>query len=516
MTKQLVEKIESAVQCGNYSRLGRCFRTKQNNYFYDLGTGKIFQIKKETADILDSIIKNNGFNHIEEIECLESERLASLEEIYDAIINENILQAPELHKFIGPQISELDEQLNSKRAQITLELTEKCNMRCKYCLYNENHGGYREFGNEDMTFEIAKKAIDDLVKHSEKEEVYVTFYGGEPLLKFDLLKQCIDYCESLKDRDISYAITTNCTLITQEIADYFSKLKNLHIIASIDGPEDMNDNYRVFVNGKGTFNDAISGLKLLVDACRHEETITIGINSVLPEYEEDQLEKIDKFFSELEWLPDNVVYTSSFVSKGEREMDYLGVDSGIEVDIVEKSNNIKGYFDPLFDWATSNISESEFSLRNIAKDNIIKDLALIHNRLLFENPMKYYYMSGCCVPGARRVYVTTGGEYLICEKLGEAPSIGNVHSGLDYESIKKYYVDDYCSEAQKYCKDCWAIHLCGMCYMNCYNKDGAHFKYRHSHCLMNRIYVEKNLSLYHEILENNPDALEILSDYDFS
>lgn len=157
-----------------------------------------------------------------------------------------------------------------------------------------------------------------------------------------------------------------------------------------------------------------------------------------------------------------------------------------------------------------------FYIRNIAKDNIVKDLALIHNRLLFDYPMKYYYMSGCCVPGARRVYVTAKGDYLICEKLGEAPSIGNVYSGLNIKNIKTHYVDGYCSEALKYCKDCRAIHLCGMCYMNCYDKNGIHFSYRHSHCLMNRIYVEKNLSLYHELLENNPKVLEMLGDYDFT
>lgn len=201
-------------------------------------------------EILNSVINNNGFSLIDEIKYLESDKLVALEELYDVIIKENILQAAELNEFIGPQISELDEYLNSKRAQITLELTEKCNMRCKYCVYNENQGGYREFGHEDMTFEIARKAIDDLVSNSGKEEIYISFYGGEPLIKFDLFKSCIDYCENLKDKKISYAITTNCTLVTKEIAEYFSKLNNMHITASIDGPEDMNDNYRLYTNGK--------------------------------------------------------------------------------------------------------------------------------------------------------------------------------------------------------------------------------------------------------------------------
>ena len=95
----------------------------------------------------------------------------------------------------------MENQLLRNRAQITLELTEKCNMRCKYCIYQEGQGGYREFGNHDMTFEVAKLAIDDLIEHSQDEKViFVSFYGGEPLLKFDLLKQCIDYCETIKGK----------------------------------------------------------------------------------------------------------------------------------------------------------------------------------------------------------------------------------------------------------------------------------------------------------------------------
>jgi len=512
----IIEKIESVIHCTNFSRLGRCFRTRKNYYFYDLGTGKVFQVNKVTFDILNNMLNYNGFSHIDEINYSESEKMSALEELYDVIIKENILQAPELTEFIGPQISELDEFLRSKRKQITLELTEKCNMRCKYCIYHENQGGYRRFGNADMTFDIAKKAIDDLVINSGEETIHVTFYGGEPLLKFNLIKNCIDYCKNFKDKKISYAITTNCTLVTKEIAEYFSKLKNLHITASLDGPKDINDKYRVYINGKGTFKDAIAGLKLLVDMCRHENSITFGINCVLPEHDISTLEKIDNFFSSLEWLPENVIFTSSFVSSGEREMDYMGVDSEIEKEIMENSKKIKGYFDPLYEWATSDINKSEFAFRNIAKDNIIKDLALIHKRHLFHHPMKFYYMNGCCVPGARRVYVTAKGEYLICEKLGEAPSIGDVYSGLDIEKIKKHYVNDYCNEALKYCKDCWAIHLCGMCYMNCYDKNGIHISYRHSHCIMNRIYIEKNLSLYHELLENNPKIIEGLNDYVFT
>ncbi|ETU65126.1 MULTISPECIES: radical SAM protein [Bacillota] len=192
--EDILDKIKSKIQCRNYKRLGRCFESNNKKYFYDLGTGKIFQVEPEVFDLLNLILDNKWDEAVK----ISSQ---SKSDVYESIINENILLAPELNSYIGVQISDLENQLLRNRAQITLELTEKCNMRCKYCIYQEGQGGYREFGNHDMTFEVAKLAIDDLIEHSQDEKViFVSFYGGEPLLKFDLLKQCIDYCETIKGK----------------------------------------------------------------------------------------------------------------------------------------------------------------------------------------------------------------------------------------------------------------------------------------------------------------------------
>lgn len=506
-----INKIKKMIQCNNYKRLGRCFESSKNKYFYDLGTGKVFQVEKEVQELLQFILNEDW-----EKACSCSEE--AIQDVYSTILEEEILLAPELKTYIGPQVYDLDSKLENNRAQITLELTEKCNMRCKYCVYQDGQGGYREFGNNNMTFDIAKRAIDDLIQHSDNEEnVFVSFYGGEPLLKFDLLRECINYCETIKNKNISYAITTNGTIIDEDIATFFADLGDkMHITISLDGPKDMNDKYRVYSNGSGTFDDTVRGVKLLVEKFRDAgKEFSLGINSVLPEYEEENLNDIEVFFETQDWIPKDTVFTSSFVSTKDKEMNYRGVDSDVEMDIIDKGKKIKGYFDPLFDWAKEgDLKDTTFKL--IAKDNMIKELAMIHRRLLFKHPMESYYMSGCCIPGARRVYVTTRGDYLICEKLGEAPSIGNIYKGLDVKKIKRIYVDDYCNQTMKFCGECWAAHLCGMCYMNCYDKNGINLKLRHSKCIMNRIYIEKNLELYHELLENNPKIISVLNEYDFS
>ena len=510
--EEKIEKIFSVIGRTNNKRLGRCFKTKKNNYYFDTGTGKVFSVEDDVYYVLKRILDNTDVNTMIDDSAIS---LRAVDEVLNTITTENILLAPQLENFIGPQISDLDERLNMQRKQVTLELTERCNLRCKYCLYNVEQGGYRQFGTRDMTFDIAKKAIDDLMRNSGDESVYVSFYGGEPLLKFDLLKECIDYCESLRDRDITYAITTNGTLITRDIADYFAALGNkIHITLSIDGPQSLNDKNRVYINGMGSFSDVMKGLQNLLDAFDDKEQLSLGINSVLAEPTRESFNMMEDFFGGLNDLPKNVVYTSSFVATKDESIPYPGVDSDTEREVIY-GQQVSGYFDPLFEWATAKMDEIDLTEKKIARDNIVKELALIHKRLLFDKPMDQYYLNGCCVPGARRVYVTTQGDYLICEKLGPSPTIGNVNTGLDIDKIKKVFVKEFCDQAKLYCKDCWAVHLCGMCYMNSFDEDGVNLGYRHSKCMMNRIYMQKDLELYHEILENNPDALHIVDEYDF-
>ena len=113
---------------------------------------------------------------------------------------------------------------------VTLEVTEKCNLRCKYCIYHPSHPEYRAFGHENMKWDVAKKAIDFLKEHSQNaENRHIGFYGGEPLLNFELIERAVEYAKKLFGEDMSFAITTNATLVNDKIAEYFAK-NNFNII----------------------------------------------------------------------------------------------------------------------------------------------------------------------------------------------------------------------------------------------------------------------------------------------
>lgn len=496
-----------------FSRLGRTFQTPNHLYFYDTGTGKVFEINEITKDILDTLIRTDQFSELSQLPYKEEDIVTSLQELSECINSENILKAPELMTMCGPQTDQLENRLEGHRNQITLELTEQCNYRCKYCIYQSEEVGFRTFGTRNMSFETAKAALDEFMHNSEKQ-VYVSFYGGEPLLRFELIKRCISYLdEHYSDKNITYVMTTNGSLITEEIAVYFARLKNFYLTISLDGPEPIHDHYRVFPNGNGTFADTMRGLRLLVDTFGERTAECILINSVVSDYSPETLQKIYRFFDELEWLPKNISATFSYVSKEKTSVSYEGIDSKRENEMRCYEQEHPGSFDPVTYLAGERLMEgSNDTYSQFGRDDLVKELKVIHNRLLVNDPSKNIYtLNGCCTPGERRLYVTVDGKYMVCEKIGPSPFIGDVKNGLNLSAIKQHFVDEYIQNAKQYCKNCWAVNLCSACYIDCYNKNGPEFSYRHPFCETTRLSLERALSLYHEILEKNPSLVEKLN-----
>jgi uncharacterized protein len=132
-------------------------------------------------------------------------------------------------------------------------ISQTCNLRCSYC-----YGDKGKFGSEGacMTKEVAEKAIRFLVEKSKiinSQYFLITFFGGEPLLNFELIKFVIEFNKTeYPDKEFTYTFTTNGTLFTHEIIDYI-KSNNVSILISIDGDKKIHDSSRVFEDGKGSF-----------------------------------------------------------------------------------------------------------------------------------------------------------------------------------------------------------------------------------------------------------------------
>jgi len=178
------------------------------------------------------------------------------------------------------------ENTLSNLKQVTIEVTERCNLNCVYCVYSEFYekAAKREFN--DLDFNILKGLINFLIpfwnsrlNDNKRGLTYISFYGGEPLLKFDFIKKTVEFIKGLKvNRTFVFSMTTNGVLLDKYME--YLVTNNFHLLVSLDGNQ-KNNSYRVFHNGKESFSRIVDNLVLLKQKYPVFYYENVNFNSVL-------------------------------------------------------------------------------------------------------------------------------------------------------------------------------------------------------------------------------------------
>ncbi|NQE45187.1 hypothetical protein C5S31_04085 [ANME-1 cluster archaeon GoMg2] len=157
-------------------------------------------------------------------------------------------------------------QHGTSLSRLELAISDACNLGCTHCMHFKNNEIPSRTGKAlNMSIDIAKTSIDtfvDVVRKAGNNKVRVHFGNGEPLMNWKMLKYCLEYCSSINDISFSFAINTNLTLVTKEIAEVLKEY-NVKISTSLDGLREGNDLIRVDREGKGTFDTIIEKFNLL-------------------------------------------------------------------------------------------------------------------------------------------------------------------------------------------------------------------------------------------------------------
>ncbi len=209
-------------------------------YLYDTGSGALHACDEKTARYFSG----------EPVEMTDEElaEIAGLEK-------EGLLNAPE---------TEARPIKSNEVKALCLHVSHDCNLRCKYCFADE--GAYHSV-REVMSFETAKAAIDFLLKNSGKRKVLeVDFFGGEPLMNFDVVKRTVYYAkeEAAKlGKKFLFTTTTNGLLLNDDAIKFLNdEMEN--VVLSLDGRKEVHDAVRKTVNGKGSFDLVIEKIKKFV------------------------------------------------------------------------------------------------------------------------------------------------------------------------------------------------------------------------------------------------------------
>lgn len=497
-----IERLCELKRSREIMRMGKVFYTTQSSFLYDTGTGKVVKLESDSKKLIEALF-NENMNVDQFRSVLMS--VQNIEEICVFLKKENLLCNPSISHFVDLSTRYLDDGYHCN--QLIIELTGKCTLRCKYCVYNDFYEGNRNFNTNNIDFETAKKAIDYVYAHNDHKKLAITFYGGEPLVNFKVMKQCIDYSlATLEVENLLFSFTTNLTLMTKEIADYLAQIPNMSIVLSVDGPEEIHNRSRVNSKGQGSFQNVFTGLKNIAEAVNKYKKTKLSFNAVfMPPYTAEKFERINSFFEGLDFMPEGTEVRATYPAPNTiPDSYYEEMEARGELGLEEET---------WISWAKSKVEGENFSTEklNIYTEVLTSGLTSIHNRLLYTKPMNWTFYNGCCVPGERRLYVCTDGSYKICERVGTAPSIGHVDTGIDIQAINKYYLGDYERKSVPDCANCWAVNLCDICYAHCYDENGLNMDIKKQLCPEIRDRNLMWLQYYHELLETQPHKIEEIS-----
>jgi len=238
-------------------------------------------IDDETAGVIEKIMAAPDLR----LESTMEEQLKKLE-----LLSEDVGQTPKAKK----------EKEAVPVINLSIFLTQSCNLKCIYC-YGEG-GEYGTGGN--MEEKTAFQAIDWMVEQSGKiKKLHVGFFGGEPFLKFPLMKSVVKYAKkrvSEVGKDVAFHATTNATLLDDEIIA-FIKEHQINVMVSFDGTKEAQDAQRPYADGKGSYDSTVPKIKKLLEALPQTHGHAIIMGNTNPQIVKDAMQEIG--FSEVSIMP---------------------------------------------------------------------------------------------------------------------------------------------------------------------------------------------------------------------
>lgn len=420
------------------------FKTRKECYFYDVNTNSIVKIDDNIYEELLRVVDNPD-SSIEE--------LAKRNSFIQKLIARGFISSNRISKIVHPENDTLEYSLQNKVNLLILQITQNCNLRCKYCAYS---GEYENRGHSTrkMDFSVAQKAIDFLIDNSrDVYEISIGFYGGEPLLEFPFIKKCAEYARKKTDgKKLRYTITTNGTIMTDEIAK-FLVVEDVSVLISLDGPQEVQDENRRFAKtGKGTFSKIMGNIKFLQDIWPEFVKKNVAFNAVMDA--RFNFNCFNDFFIDYETIKDMRVNFSNISDHYCKEQNEVSEKYAMDWNY--------NYFKFLL-YKLGKVSvEHTCDLYNKTLVNL-KQRFVVRRHLTKSLPAEAHH-GGPCTPGVQRTFIDVDGNIYPCERVSETSEvmrIGHVDRGFDIERVRALLNVGQLTEEE--CKNCWAIRFCHLC-----------------------------------------------------
>ncbi|MDR2010530.1 MAG: radical SAM peptide maturase [Bacteroidales bacterium] len=345
---------------------------------------------------------------------------------------------------------------------LVFEVTDQCNLNCKYCGLAELYTGYDERKNKMFSFEKAKSIINYLFKlwgknysHGCIFPVSIGFYGGEPLLNTSFIKKVIEYLEHSENvgKRFSYSMTTNAVLLDKHI-DYLAD-KKIRLLISLDGDKTA-QSYRVDHSGNNSFDKVFKNVKALQRKYPNYFKELVNFNAVL--HNRNNVESIYKFFKiNFDKIPQISPLNTLGIRKNKIEKfkqmyqnTYESFNKAIDCESLESE---------MFSAFPKTYALIDY-IYNRSGNVFIK-----YNDLFVDSSNMNYIPTATCTPFMKKMFITVNGKVLQCERIDHDFELGYVyddHVELDFEYIAAQH-NKHVFKCVKQCANCAIKFHCTQC-----------------------------------------------------
>ncbi len=344
-----------------------------------------------------------------------------------------------------PMAGELKRKTSGVIKALCLHVAHSCNLNCSYCFASQGkYKGERAL----MSFETGKRALDFLIENSgTRRNLEVDFFGGEPLMNWDVVKKLVEYARSIekeKGKNFRFTLTTNGVNIDDDVIE-FSNREMSNVVLSLDGRKEIHDRYRVDYSGKGSWDLIVPKFQKFVKERGNKNYYMRGtFTHANPDFLEDIKTMLNLGFTELSMEP--VVCASGDPSELTEE------DKTVVLNQYEKLAELM-----------------------LEKDKEGKPFTFYHYMIdLKGGPCIYKRISGCG-SGTEYMTVTPWGDLYPCHQFvgDEKFRLGDIWQGVRNTAVQDEFAA--CNVyARPDCHDCWAKLYCsGGCAANAYHSTGS-------------------------------------------
>ena len=365
-----------------------------------------------------------------------------------------------------------------KLSMFTIEITQQCNLRCKYCIYSGKYENRRPHNEQSFPSDAIPSLINFIASHADKSAPVITicFYGGEALLQKDKIQKIIAELDSL-NFTFEFTISSNGVLLSEETIDWICSEPNLKVTITIDGDKLIHDANRIFPSGKGSFDVVMKNLRRFKERYPREYEERVQFLSTVESI--TYLPELSTFWAQHPLLASHrPVHISTILPN---------FSKGI---LSNPASQLRKQF-AIYDMAMASYLRGE---ENIMTDEMNRIIGIIEHREFFELHNQQKFITCCHSPYS--CFITSTGQLYVCEKFNSENSVGNLDCGFDITALKKINTI-FTKRKNSHCSKCWAKRLCRICATNV-NHSISEFEF---FCNRERQKIQLALKYYCEIQE---------------